>query len=154
MVYQNGQHKMNTQEKKITLPLRVFLKHFLSYKDKRPIEPEYAELIATLDADETFCHVQFEDFDGREIENPLIWDIKDWKTCYLKWQMDKKRQASERHEANLLTENTERLAKQMAKTAGISDPEMMETFRKLARKIARTKSQEKASLWDTKLDLD
>lgn len=146
-----------TPEKKITLPLRIFLKYLWGYRESSVLEEtEIAEMISEIDKDESFCHVQFSDFNGAELEQPKIWQTKEWKTCYLKWQMDKKRADEERHEANLLSENTERIARAMARSAEMdfNNPDIHDTFMTLARKVAKTKSQEKAGRFGVKLDLE
>jgi hypothetical protein len=140
------------EKKKITVEFSEFLSILIGSFDRASVKQNIAELIAAIDKDENFCHVQFTDFDSTEkLERPIVWWIREWKTCYRKYLIDKERAQKARKEANLLTENTNRLVKAMAAKAGIvEDTDIL--FRKLALKIAKIQADKAAEQFNVKLD--
>ena len=97
---------------KFTLSLPKFLFYLIKSNDKMPLDLLDAQIIAELDKSEQYCHVQFSDLKTGEIFNrPFVWYIKDWRSSYLKYQLDKERANKERKEANLLTENRDLVLK-------------------------------------------
>lgn len=136
------------KETLFSLPLRRFLERYLFHAPNMDaVPPIYidaidAEVIAAIDPTEQFIHIEWKDLDtGEPHKEPKIWWINAWRTSYRKWTLDKEKKAKERKEANLLVENTDRIAKAMAKEWGLDK----EQCRGLAYKIAKAKHDEAAS---------
>jgi len=139
-------------DKKITLPLSRVLEWLWGYKDRAPVDEADALLIAAIDKDEAICHIQYESLeDGSILDNPLIWRVKEWRTYHLKMMLDKEKQAKQRKEWNLQSENTEMLMRALARKYGIEDREIL---RGIAHKLARSKNQEYVNKLDVPAKLD
>lgn len=140
-------------EETITLPLKRFLFRYLlgSVLDRIKVHPNDAFVIAALDPEEKYVHVQFNSLVGEELEEPSIWLIKEWKTFYLKYQLDKERSERERKEACRNTENTALLLKAMIRETGLTE-NAAEIFGRVARKNALGKSDEVAKAFGIKFD--
>lgn len=138
---------------KITLPFYKFVdRYLLQGLDKVQVALEDAELFALLDKDQCLIHVQFNELStGAKLKNPLVWNIKDWKSSYQKWCMDKERSDRERRESCRMYENIELINKSMMKQFGIDDPEI---FRKIATKLAKTKSNDVPGLKQLDITID
>ena len=133
---------------KFTLSLPKFLFYLIKSNDKMPLDLIDAQIIAELDKSEQYCHVQFSDLKTGEIFNrPFVWYIKDWRSSYLKYQLDKERANKERKEANLLTENRDLVLKALANKLGLNlnDPDNYKLLKDMALKIAKVKDDSVAS---------
>lgn len=146
-------NKPEEDDDNITLPLSDYLNDLLGTLEngvpRKAVSMMKALLIDAKDK-ERRVHVQFESFDGNKLEYPVVWRLREWKSSYGKYQADKKRQARERLEANLTTENTDKLVKAMMQSSGLNDPAI---FRSLARKVAARKEQIAADLFKVKIEL-
>ena len=141
-------HSSNDSTPKFTLSLSRFLFYLIRSNDRMPIDLMDAQIIAELDKNEQFCHVQFSDLRSGEVfTKPIVWYIKEWKSYYLKLQLDKERSIRERKEANLLTENRDLVLKALANKLGldINDPDNYKMLKNLALKIAQVKDDSVAS---------
>lgn len=148
---------MNTSTPKeltITLSLYRFLERYLlrsPNKDAAPpvtIDSLDAEVIRAIDKQEKYCHIQYETLAGDPLDEPRLWWINSWKTTYTRWQLDKERSARERKEANLLTENTQRLKRAMSLKYGLEE----EMFDRISRKIAKQQIDKAANIYNVTID--
>lgn len=138
----------STHDKTITLLLRHFLKYsYLNTYDKITIDLDDAYLFQAADKEEQFIHVEIPSADNG-LEHPRLWNIRDWRTHYEEYIRKKKQYEHDRKEANLLTENTERLSRAIAKKFGLP----VEFVRASAYKIAKKKDDCAASNFDVKID--
>jgi len=102
---------MPKHEKMFTLPLQRFVYYYLSTIDKRQLEYEDALVIAAIDKDEVFCHVQFIDLDtNKKLDKPLLWNIADWKSDYQVFKSKKKQSAIQRIKWDIAKQNLELVA--------------------------------------------
>ena len=133
---------------RFTLSLPKFLFYLIKSNDKMPLDLLEAQNRAEHDKNEQDGHVQVSDLKTGEVcDRPFVWHIKDWKSSYLKYQLDKERANKERKEANLLTENRDLVLKALANKLGlnINDPDNYKLLKDMALKIARVKNDSVAS---------
>lgn len=139
---------------KITLVFHKFVdRYLLQGFDKVQVDKDDAELFAAIDSNQYLIHVQFTELSDPSIKlkHPLVWNVKDWKSCYQKWCMDKERSDRERRESCRMYENIELINKAMMKQFGIDDPEI---FKKAATKMALTKSNDTKALQELGITID
>lgn len=137
------------KDKTITLLLRKFLRYsYLNTFDKMYIDTDDAILFQAADKDESFIHVEFPS-EENGLQHPRLWNIRDWRTHHEEYVRKKKQYAADRLEANLLTENTDKVARAIARKFGLP----IEYVQVAARKIASKKSIEAAAQFSVELDL-
>lgn len=146
---------MNEQRKNMVVDFYRFFELYCIRSENRDaappakIHPIDAEYIKIVDAKEEYVHVQEFEMDGiTPLKQPLVWWINSWRSCFLKYQLDKARYAAERKEANLLVENRDRVAKAMAKEYGLTE----DIFKGIALKIAKKKIDKAAEHYKTTID--
>lgn len=131
-----------------TLPLSRFIRYLIKSAERSTVDLMDAELIKELDKDEQYCHVQFTDlYTNAMLPKPIVWYIKDWRSSYLKYQLDKAKSEKERRESCLLRENRERVLQALLKNLDINDPSIIDPkiLNDLALKIAKIKDDSVAS---------
>lgn len=63
--------------KNIIIPLRIWIRDKLDYHECAKCVPELATLVAHLDKDEEFVHIEFPPEHSKDA--PIIWDIRAWR---------------------------------------------------------------------------
>lgn len=66
-------------EKSITLPLSLFLDILLTHKENCTPESIIISLIASLDKEEFYTHIQYPDKENN-LHLPMLWRIKAWRS--------------------------------------------------------------------------
>lgn len=118
----------NAAEKQITLPFRIFVQFALpEFWEKIYISNDLAELIAAIDKDEQYVHVEFPPGTiGYEISKPRLWRIRDWRESYQKYFKDKARAAKERQRWVIFSENRARVIRHLRSiTEELSDDDLL-----------------------------
>jgi len=141
-------------EKNIILPIRRLMEEYIIGEPNidgaraRQINPIDAVVI---EASKTgFAVIQWNDIEtGQKLDKPLLWWKNAWDKVYFNHVRKKQKEAEDRKEWNLLSENTTRIARAMAKKYGIEDAEV---FRVAAYKISKQKLEKVAETMGSKLD--
>ena len=142
------------QEETFTCPLKRFINRYLlgSTLDRINIDPADAIVLAAKDKEEKYIHVQFESLVGEQLDEPIVWHIKEWKTYYLRWKLDRERVERERRERCIDEENAQRLVRAMVLETGLTDEESKKAFYKLARKNVIGRKSSVEDNFDIKFD--
>lgn len=126
--------------KQITLDLSEYLDDFWGIRDRAQVSQDKAILIASIDKDEQYCHVEFPDTENTITPNllkPLVWRKKEWLSSYEKWKLDKRNSAVSRHSWNVFKENQQRVAKTLSLMSGMSVDSCLELAAKMLKKNPR-----------------
>lgn len=141
---------MELTHKKITLSLKLYLDDTIAHNPNRKFDKTIAKLISLIDNDEQFVHVQFHKLEhlsnldwqhvddpfkvileGSELDEPLVWWIKAWRTEYPKYVKEKVKAAQDRITANKQSEAITLVAKALMVRTGLSDKAVLPIATKL-----------------------
>lgn len=105
---------MNNTEPKFTCSIPRFLKYLLgSIYEKTEIEPEDAVVLAALDSQEEYLHIEFPSEENK-LQKPVCWRINFWRQDIFRKQQLRIKSEVERIERCKIQENAQRIAKKMS----------------------------------------
>lgn len=105
-------------------------------EQNKALPKSIALILANALKDRLDYKIQFNDFDGKELEHPLLWLYNDWYNQSTRYYAEKEKSEKERVERWIRNQNIDNLTKALMKSQGFDRKYAEETAISLLRKGA------------------